>query len=325
MNRTVKRHIIVEASISKAINKKNKILLKEFKEYLHSIDRSERTIKAYDNDIQIFFTWNYKFNSNKAFTRLKKKDVASFQNYVITQWGWSPNRIARVKSSLNSFSNYIENILDDEYPNYRAVIDKIPTPAIQNVFDQTIVTEEEVDITLRKLLEDRKYQLACIFALAAFSGSRRSELLQFKAGWFEDDNIVPGTSLYVTPEKIRTKGRGAIGKPMIKYTLCEFREYYELWMKERKKFGITNEYLFVNKKGEQCKDCNLQSFARTISRYLGKPFYFHCLRHQLCTRLRKKGIPADVVQTYFGWESVKMVEIYNDSDSVEKMMQYFVL
>ncbi|WP_044914780.1 tyrosine-type recombinase/integrase [Butyrivibrio sp. WCE2006] len=323
MNRKIKSHKIVDRAISQRFNRKNKVLLTGFLEYLRSIDRSDLTIKAYKNDIEIFFTWNYESNNNKCFTRLKKKELASFQNYALTEWGWSPNRVARVKSALSSLSNYIEGILDDEYPNFHSVINKIPSPPIQNIFEQTKISEDEVDDTLNRLVTDRKYQVACIFALAAFSGSRRSELIQFKTGWFSENNIITGTVLYATPEKIRTKGRGTLGKPMIKYTLSDFKKYYDLWMDERDRQGITSEYLFVDKNGKQAKNSLLQSFARTISRYIGKSFYFHCLRHQLCTRLKRRGVPDDAIRTYFGWESIKMVEIYNDCESAEILMEYF--
>ncbi|WP_051638700.1 tyrosine-type recombinase/integrase [Butyrivibrio sp. NC2002] len=324
MNRTKTNHKIVESAVSSKFNRKNKMFLKGFIEYLYSIDRSERTIKGYKNDIEIFFTWNYICNRNKSFTRLRKMEIAAFQNYALTKWQWSPNRIARVKSVLSSLSNYIENILDDEIKDYHPVVNKIPSPPIQNVLEPTVISDKEIDETLDKLVADHKYQAACMFALAAFSGSRRAELLQFKVNWFSSDNIIPGTSLYVTPEKIRTKGKGKLGKPIYKFTLQEFKKYYDLWMAERERRNINCEYLFVGRNGTKATDSQIQSCSNTISRYVNKPFYFHCLRHQLCSRLKRRGVPADVIQLYFGWESVKMVEVYNDCNAAEVLAKYFI-
>lgn len=42
--------------------------------------------------------------------------------------GNSPARVRRVKAALSSLSNYIENILDDEYEDFRPIIRKIENP-----------------------------------------------------------------------------------------------------------------------------------------------------------------------------------------------------
>lgn len=67
----------------------------------------------------------------------------------------------------------------------------------------------------------------------------------------------------------------------------------------------------------------MDSFAETITRLLGRPFYFHALRHQLCTRLFKLGLPSDVIQEYFGWSSSEMLNIYNDSQASDSFGKFF--
>lgn len=306
------------------INPKNTELMNDFLDYLVSIDRSKGTISQYKSDLSIFFCWNIDNNNNKYFVDLSKREIAKFQKYAMTEWGWSSNRLARVKSTLSSLSNYIENILDDELPDYRSIVRKVESPIKQAVRDKTIITDEEVNIILNQLVNSKKFQCACAFALAAFSGARKSELLRFKVSYFDDSNIMPNAALYKTPETIQTKGRGSQGKSLTKYTLLEFKMYYDLWMNERKERDLLdNEYLFIKSNGETMTVSGLDSYAETITRLLGRPFYFHSLRHQLCTRLFKLGLPADVIQEFNGWASIEMTNIYNDSSASDSFGKFF--
>ena len=320
---TVYNNITSEEKIAQ-INPKNVELMNDFLDYLVSIDRSKETIAQYKSDLKIFFCWSIDNNDNKFFVDLTKREVSKFQKYAMTEWGWSTNRLSRVKSTLSSLSNYIECILDDEIENYRPIIRKVESPVKQPVRDKTIISDDEVAEVLDKLIEEKKYQCACAFALAAFSGSRKSELLRFKVSYFDDCNIMPDAALYRTPEQIQTKGRGSQGKPLTKYTLLEFKKYYDLWIQERKEKGLMdNEYLFVRSDGSTMNVSGMNSFAETITRLLGRPFYFHSLRHQLCTRLFKLSLPSDVIQEYFGWSSSEMLNIYNDSQASDSFGKFF--
>lgn len=140
-------------------------------------------------------------------------------------------------------SNFIENILDDEYPNFRNIIHKIESPVLQHVREKTILTEEQLASLLDRLTNEGEHELACMVALAMCSGRRKSELVLFKTRYFNDDCIVSG-SLYRTPERIKTKGRGS-GKYIHCYTLMQpFKKYFDLWMAWRKEKGIKSEWLF---------------------------------------------------------------------------------
>lgn len=323
MGRTTVYNSIISDDLIARINPKNKELSEDFLDYLVSVDRSKNTIEAYRHDLQIFFCWNVENNENKYFVDLAKREIAKFQKHALVEWGWSPNRLRRVKATLSSLSNYIENMLDDEIENYRSIVNKIESPVKQAVREKTVMTDEEVDMVLDTLVEQKRYQLACLFALAAFSGSRKSELLRFKVSYFTDNNIMDDAALYRTPEKIVTKGRGSQGKALYKYTLLSFKKYYDLWMNERNAKGLKNEFLFVDENDEILQVSTVSYYSNVITKILGRPFYFHALRHQLCTRLFRLGLPANVVQEYFGWNNVQMTEVYNDTEAVDTFGQFF--
>lgn len=317
---------ITSSELIEKIYSENKDLYEDFLSYLSSIDRSVKTINSYRSDLEIFFCWNLEYNKNKDFIEITKREFARFQDHALNTWKWSSNRVRRVKSTISSMSNYIENILDEEkkFKDYKSIIKKIESPVKEAVREKTVVSDEEIDNLLNILVENKEYQKACVVALAAMSGARKSELLRFRVDFFIDNNIV-FDALWKTP-KIITKGRGSKGKLLNKYVLLDFKYYLELWMQQRKELGIENEWLFVGKDdGEyrQMKVSTLDGWAVKFSEMLGKPFYFHMLRHYLCTRLFRLNLPQNIIQEYFGWNSVEMLKIYNDQEASEDFGKYF--
>lgn len=320
--KTVYNHITTDEVITKILPE-NIELMDDFLDYLSSLKRSERTLNGYRSDLLIFFAWNLQYNKNKYFVDLTKREVAKFQKHCFDEWKWSTNRLARVKSALSSMSNYIENVLDDEIEDYKPIIRKIETPIKEMVREKTIISDEEVDKVLDELVEKKKYQTACALALAANCGCRISELLEFKVSYFDESNIVFDGALYKTPEQIKTKGRSG-GKYLTKYIFVDFKKYFDLWMDERKKRGIESEWLFVKPStGERAKISTLYSYSETLSKMFEVDFYFHCTRHYLCTKMRKYNLPSNIIQEFFGWTSMDMISIYDDSDASEEFGKYF--
>lgn len=322
---TVYNQIVTTEKLAQ-VNPDNTELMNDFLDYLVSIDRSPQTVSGYKNDLKIFFVWNLENNKNKYFVDLTKREISKFQSYAINELGWSGSRIRRVKSSMSSMSNYIETILDDEIEDFRSIINKIESPSKEPVREKTVLSDEEVEDLLNKLVETKKYQQACAVALAVYSGARKSELTRFKVNYFNEENII-FNAMWKTPEKIKTKGRGGkMGKPLTKYILLDFKKYLNLWLNQRKELGIESEWLLVTKEnGEyvQAKVSTMDSFAETCSKLMDKPFYFHCLRHQLCTKLSKYNLPPSIIQEYFGWASTDLISVYDDSEAIDDFGKYF--
>ena len=311
------------------INDNNKQLLDDFVEYLQSTDKSDGTVKGYISDIQIFYVWLLEKANNKNFTDITKRDIIKYQNYLVNELDCSPNRTRRLRAALSSLSNFIENILDDEFPNFRNIINKIPAPAKETVREKTVLEDEEIQELLDYLVDKKQYQKACVLALAWASGSRKSELLRFKLEYFKDENIMYG-SLYKTPEKIKTKGRGKVGKLLNKYVLVnKFKPYLDLWVEKRKELGINDlEYLFVTKNSDGTyrnmdNTGALDNYAQQFTNKIGKPFYFHCMRHNFTTQLSKSGIPHHVIKEIVGWSSLDMVQLYDDQTVDDKIGDFF--
>lgn len=313
----------------KEVNPENISLENDFLEYLGSIDRSKGTIKQYKANLHVFWCWNLEFNNNKFFVDLNKREIAKFQSHAINVWNWSPKRIRTVKATISSLSNYIENILDDEFKDYKPIVRKIESPADEAVRVKTVFKMEDLQPLLDKLVADKEYMKACVLALAMYSGKRKAELTRFKVSYFTDDNIICDGALYKTPEKMITKGRGQRGKLLDVYTLAKpFKPYLDLWLKQREELHIESDWLFPKYKegkwiDEHIEVSLLDSFARTFSNILNKPFYFHSLRHAFTTYLLEQNLPENIVQSIQGWSSSDMLRIYDDRSNDSQLEKYF--
>lgn len=328
MGRKIQHNNIVTEELLLQCNKENIELGNDFLDYLRSVDRSPNTIEAYANDLRIFWVYLFQHCNNKFFVNLSKRDISKYQSYCLTEYKWSPARMRRVKSTLSSLSNYVENMLDDEYDGFRPIIRKIENPTNEKVFTKTVLEDSQLENLLKILVEKGRYDQACMLSLAMNNGRRKSELPRFKVSYFDDENIIYG-SLYKTPEQIKTKGRGSRGKYLTAYTLSKpFKPYFDLWMNYRKENEIDSEWLFPKKTAGKYVDepidkTTLDSWAETFSNLLGVDFYWHSLRHYFTTACSRSGLPDDVIQMLVGWQSLDMVSVYKDIDADEQFEKYF--
>lgn len=327
MPRKTQYQLITSPELLEQVNPKNKRLMSDYMTYLRSIQRSEKTIESYRNDLEIFMVWCLQNADNKFFADVTKRDIIAFQNYLIYTNGNSPARVRRIKATLSSMSNYIEAILDDEpeFKDFRNIVKKVENPVNQPVREKTVFSAEELQSLLDILVEQKEYQKACLLALAMCSGRRKSELVRFKADYFKDENIIYG-SLYKTPEKIKTKGR-SLGKFLYAYTLVHgFKPYLDMWIAERERLGIDSEWLFISPCDggyKQMEITTLNSYADTFSRLLKRDFYWHSMRHYFTTYLSRMSIPEGVITEVVGWDSAEMCRIYNDTSTDDELSKYF--
>lgn len=324
MGRKTTMNSITSPELLSRVNPENTQLLRDFLDYLRSIQRSETTIHGYENDIQIAWVWCLENNGNKFFVDWTKRNIVAYQNWLLNSNSNSPARIRRLKAALSSLSNFIEAVLDDEYPNFRNIINKVDNPVNRPVREKTVWEDEELDSLLEKLIENEDYEKACFLALAMYSGRRKAELCRFKVSDFNDDKLVCDGALYKS-SPIKTKGRGG-GKMIACYTLAKkFKPYLDLWLEQRGRAGVKSEWLFPNLKDESgCVSIStVNSWSNTFSRLSGKPAYIHSLRHYFTTSLAKAGIPDGVIQSIVAWESSDMVRVYKDIDAEDEIGMYF--
>lgn len=319
MARKTKRMKEITKEDWELVNNENKELLNDFIEYCESVDRSKTTLKNYKSDLKIVLNWFKNNCKNKEFVEITKRDVSKFQNWCLKQ-EMSPARIRRLRSSMSSLSNYIENMLDDDFPNFRNIINKIPAPSLSMVREKTILTDEQIESLLDELVDKKEYQLACFVSILAASGMRKSEIIQCKVDWFKDENIFEG--MYVSPE-IKTKGRGSSGKLLKKMIIVDIcKKYLDLWLDFRKEVEIDNESLFViNKDGnwKGIKSHNVDYWMSILTKLTGVDNYAHCYRHYSATWLRRNGVDIDVIKSFMGHNDSATTNLYVDIGNEENL------
>lgn len=324
MGRTTKMNSITSEAKLAQVNKDNTDLLNGFLDYLRSVQRSEATVAGYENDIKIAWVWCLEHNGNKFFVEWTKRNIVAYQNWLLNENSNSPARVRRLKASLSSLSNYIENVCDDEFPNFRNIINKVESPVNQPVREKTVWEDDELEDLLNKLIQLKDYDKACYLALAMYSGRRKAELCRFKVSDFSDDKLVCDGALYKSAP-IKTKGRGG-GKMIPCYTLAKkFKPYLDMWLKRREELHIESEWLFPNSQdsSEHMKISTANSWAETFTRLSGKECYLHSLRHFFTTNLSRAGIPDGVIQKIVAWATADMVNLYKDIDADEEIGMYF--
>ena len=306
------------------VNPNNAQLSEDFLDYLSSIDRSPQTITQYKSDLRIFFVFVLDHLGNKDFTKITKREMVRFQSYCLNELQWSPKRMRRVKSAISSLSNFIENILseEDEFAEYRSVVKKIESPVNEAVREKTVMTDEQMDLLLDTLVEKKEYDRAVAIAILCYSGMRKGELLQMKMSYFTPERLEFGC-IYKT-DKIRAKGRGVRGKQLNKFVMNKVDKYLDLWKEERDRLEINSDWVFVTRKNNQWeRQVNIENWKYEFSEIIGAPFYFHCLRHKLCSELVANNIPSEIIREYFGWDSTEMIRWYNDNSSYNDFGKYF--
>lgn len=321
MPRKTRMNNITSPELLSQVNPENIRLMNDFLEYLRSVQRSETTIAAYKNDLEIAWVWCLQNNNNAFFVNWTKRNIVAYQGWLLNNNENSPARIRRLKASLSSISNYIENVLDDEYPGFRNIINKVESPANRMVRQKTVWEDSELEDLLRKLTEKKKYAKACFVALGMFSGRRKAELARFKVSDFDDSHLVCDGALYKS-DPILTKGN----KYLECYTLAKkFKPYFDNWMAYRKENGIESPWLFpdTDNPDEHVQISMFNSWANSLSRITGRDFYTHSLRHYFVSALSRAGIPDNVVVQIIGWSSAEMFNVYNDNSKEDMIGMYF--
>lgn len=325
MARKTNRALVTTEEEINKILPENRELMEDFLNYLETTDHSPKSINVYKSNLNIFFVWLMKYAKNKDFVDIKKRDIMNFQNYLLKK-ELSPARIRVLRSSISSLSNFIESVLDEEekYENFRNIVNKIPAPNLQSVREKTVISDEEVEFLLDELVKKNKIQIAMFVAMCAYSGARKSEIVQYKRSFFLDESVRNG--LYITPE-IRTKGKGVAGKKLKKYVLKNKVDYYlELWDKERERLGVDIDDLFIVKKEVGFRPATASTvtwWMNICTQILKKSVYAHSFRHYFVSSLRRANVPLDVIKDIVGHASSEVTAIYDDNPKEDGFLKYF--
>ena len=316
------RKIITSEELIEQINPANVKLMERFLKNF-ATKRSPKSVVVYRSNLQMFFCWNVENNDNLFFVDFKKYMLLDFFDYCCTELKWSSNRYAQMHSCLSSFSTFIEDIYDEQYPNFRNLLPKIEKLPKEAARKKSVFTKEELDGLMNKLGDEDRIQEQCLLALMMSSGSRASELNRFTLDNIDEKNTAFEDLFLETTEEIQVKGRGVNGKSLIRYILKDtFLPYYKKWLPIREKIMNENNQshnsIFITSNGEPASVTTFRSWVERWNEYVNKPFYMHSIRHYYCTMLLAIGLEQELVQSIIGWTSSDMVAIYNDATAKDR-------
>ena len=315
------RKVITSPELTAQINKDNIKLMERFLKNF-ATKRSPKSVTVYRSNLIIFLTWNLLYNENKLFTDIRKIEYADFFDFCVSELRWNANRYHQCHSSLSSFSAWIENYFDEDYPQFRNLLPKIEKPSKEAIREKTILKEEDIDKIFSILEEENRTQEQCLLALAISCGARVSELAQFTLSLIDEENTVFDGLFLETTEKIRTKGSGVQGKMLKKYILKDmFLPYYHKWLAERdeiiKKTNQDHDFIFITKDGNPANADRLRDWISTWGDIVEQPIYPHSLRHYQISLLKRLEIDDDLIVYLTGWAEGTghtMISIYNDNE-----------
>lgn len=313
---------ITSTKLTKKILPTNIDLMEQFLKD-KSIRTSNTTIAVYRSNLLMFLTWNLQHNTNKRFTDIRKIEFSNFFSYASTELRLGSARLNNLRSTLSSFSIFIERFYDDIYPGFRNVILTVVESAPKEIRrEKTVLKDEQVEALLEHLSKTDA-QEACWVALAVCSGARLSELLSFETDMIDENRTAFGDLFLETTRQIKTKGRGKAGKPLYKYILKDkFLPFFEVWMQERETVlaanKTSNNSLFLRSDGTPATATTVKTWSAHFEKFLGVPVYSHSFRHYFVTLLSKKNIPYNLIQAIVGWSSSEMIQVYDDSLISEK-------
>lgn len=273
-------------------NEINITLSNEFMDYLSATGKSKETQLKYVNNLRIFFVWVLNNLKNKSIIDITKKDIMKWQNSMMVL-ELSSSRIRTMRSTISSLCNYIENMCDEEYPNFRNIINKVPAPKLEYIREKTYLTAEEFEIIKQELIIRQEWQKLVYFCLSYDSACRKNEAY--------------GVMKNIDYENNKTNVvRGKGGKTFPLHFSSETKEYIKKWLEIR---GEDNcDKLFITKRNNEVKEAEpyiLYNWCETFSKILktktGKDvvIYPHFFKSNRLSHLYYDSkLPINVIQEY---------------------------
>jgi len=178
------------------VNPVNKEIMNDFLDEYRQRKKSKATVSAYQSDLQLIFCIIAQKFDNKSVLEMTKRDFRSLSLMFTDEFGLSPARTNRLKSSINSMLTFCEEEEDYDYDiNYAKKVKGIPNERVKDDDDDFFFTFDEFIKVRDILVEQGRLQLAVLWSVGFDSAGRRNELLQIeKTGLLDGNktNIVVG-------------------------------------------------------------------------------------------------------------------------------------
>ncbi len=258
----------------------------------------ENTLISYRRDLDAFLA----FCKERGHSDVLKLGT-EFQNYLahLKNSGRSPATCSRCIASLRSFFRYL--VTKKVIPEDPTKGQKYEKNTLGSPKQEELLTAEEVDrlISVSKTEDIKGYRDCAMLETLYATGLKAGEFLNLriddvhlKEGYLtvEEDGHIRYVPLY----------RGALSA--IRMYLKQSRKYLEL--------SRTNDYLFVNLKGEPLSRQGLWKFLKESAKKanIQKEITPHLIRKSMALHLMENGADLEMVQELLGHKNIALTKSY---------------
>jgi len=285
------------------------MLISYFIAYLSSEKKySIHTTKAYQDDLKSFQSFCNRTYDTEDLLEINYSQVRSWIVEMVNR-GISNRTINRKISSLKTFYKFLvktKQIQESPLISHQAL--KV-SKKIQVPFSQIEIEKVIENLTIGKDFESIRNKL--IVELLYSTGMRRAELIELK---LQSINIESST----------VKVLGKRNKERYIPLLNSVHETLKMYIIEKNKIDVNNEYLFITKKGNKIYP-NLvyriinDYFSSVSSKVKKSP---HVIRHSFATHLLNEGADLNSVKELLGHSSLASTQIYTHSSLSELKKVY---
>ncbi len=315
------------------VNEENKVILEDF--LTNSVELSEKSKKAYESNLKIWFVWVKDNLNNKPQTQIKPLEYKKFQNWMVNR-GCSSSDVNNKRAAISSLNGYIEIYYRDDYPLFRNFINKsIKRPSPNTVREKVPLTKEEFHRLVQALKDKNETQMVAYVLFTFETGCRREESRQLtkdvvnaepvikrRERKSEDGAIVEETVKIYRTKPIRCKG----GKVRRLSFGGEAMEALKAWIAERGEDDCP--YMFVTHYGgcvRQVGETTFNSwFTNVITPIVGRPMHPHNLRHARASQaVIEDGKDIESVRQLLGHEdantTLKFYVVRQDDEDIDDL------
>lgn len=285
----------------------------EFLDHLLTVRKySEKTVKSYQEDIDLFCEYIFKEG-----TLMEDVDIISIRNFLTEELarGVSKRSCKRRLSSLKHFYKYMVNV---GYIQDNPFI-FVSAPKTETKYPHALYKDQIQELFKRNLerTDPLKNRDQAILYLLYYSGMRAAELVGLNV-----------QSVSLNDRVVRVLGKGnkervipfsnECQKVLKEYIIKERKPFvplYIAWQKKEEAKGkklAPRSPLFFNAHGGPLTTRGLEYILDTIEEktglYVG--LHPHILRHSFATHLLENGADLRVIQELLGHQSINATQVY---------------
>ncbi|MGG1664571.1 tyrosine-type recombinase/integrase [Brevibacillus sp. NRS-1366] len=273
-----------------------KTVIKNFLQYLSSVDRSSATISGYQKDLTAFqrFLEN-QFNCEVFVDEIVSDDIDKFLYYLKETRGQAPASRARNLHTLRSFFNYAYK---KEYV-VRNIALSVETISVQQK-ERNALSDEEVEELVNAIEHET---IKVVVRVLYLTGMRISECLNVTLNDVDMNKQV----IHV----IAGKGNKDRSIPISNRLLPILQQYMQT-----QRPSTHSNLLFCTKKTGSFSAVYVNKGISDAVKKLNwkKKVTAHILRHSFASQLVKKDVNLVQIQKLLGHSSLKVTSIYTHTD-----------